>query len=148
MKGFVCSVCGYISIDGAAPEKCPVCGVTREKFQEKADAIVEPSKQTEKLEANKKHIPQITVNKQCKLIPGACAVDVNMKVGEITHPMLPEHFIMYIDCYIDKKFISRIQLTPENMNPAVGLHLKISNGRFSAVEKCNIHGAWISEVDL
>ena len=147
MKGIVCSVCGYIAIDGVAPDKCPSCGAPREAFKEKADAIVEPSKETEKLEANKKHIPLITVKKQCKLIPDGC-VDVNIKIGEITHPMLPEHFIMYIDCYIDKKFISRIKFTPEKMNPAVGLHLKVSGGKFTAIERCNIHGAWMSEADL
>ncbi|MCB4791486.1 MAG: hypothetical protein LHV68_06320 [Elusimicrobia bacterium] len=147
MKGIVCSVCGFIAIDGSAPEKCPVCSAPKKSFDEKADAIVEPSDKTEKLETNRKHIPQIIVKKQCKLIPDGCT-DVNIKVGEITHPMLPEHFIMYIDCYIDKKYISRTYLSPEKMNPAIGLHLKVDNGKFTTIEKCNIHGAWMSEVDL
>jgi len=28
---YVCEVCGYVS-DGILPEKCPVCGVGKEKF--------------------------------------------------------------------------------------------------------------------
>ncbi len=32
---FVCSVCGYPAV-GAVPEKCPVCGVPKEKFQKVA----------------------------------------------------------------------------------------------------------------
>ncbi|MCB4792880.1 MAG: hypothetical protein LHV68_13505 [Elusimicrobia bacterium] len=147
MKGFVCSVCGFISIDGAAPEKCPVCMSPKKAFNEKDDAIVTPSAATDKIETNKKHIPVIVVEKKCGLIPDGCT-DVQVKIGEVTHPMLPEHFIMNIDCYLDKKFILRAILTPGKLNPAVGLHLKVSSGKFSAVEKCNLHGNWMTEVDL
>ena len=34
MKKFVCSVCGYVHEGEAAPEKCPVCKVPAEKFNE------------------------------------------------------------------------------------------------------------------
>ncbi|MDR1773985.1 MAG: NADH peroxidase [Clostridioides sp.] len=34
MKKFVCEVCGYIHEGAEAPEKCPVCGVGKEKFKE------------------------------------------------------------------------------------------------------------------
>jgi len=30
---FVCSFCGYVSID-SPPEKCPICGASRDAFQE------------------------------------------------------------------------------------------------------------------
>ena len=33
---YVCSVCGYVHEGDAAPEKCPVCGVPAEKFNEMA----------------------------------------------------------------------------------------------------------------
>jgi len=29
----ICSVCGY-TVEGEAPDRCPVCGATREKFKE------------------------------------------------------------------------------------------------------------------
>ncbi|AGB19851.1 rubrerythrin family protein [Thermoanaerobacterium thermosaccharolyticum] len=32
-KVYICPVCGYTAID-TAPEKCPVCGVSRDKFVE------------------------------------------------------------------------------------------------------------------
>lgn len=35
MKKFVCSVCGFVHSGEAAPEKCPVCGVPSERFEEK-----------------------------------------------------------------------------------------------------------------
>ena len=34
MKKFVCSVCGYVHEGDSAPEKCPVCKVPAEKFNE------------------------------------------------------------------------------------------------------------------
>jgi desulfoferrodoxin-like iron-binding protein len=147
MTGYVCSVCGFISIDGTIPDKCPVCNVGKDKFKEDKNAIVEPTAATDKVELNKKHIPKIVVIKKCGLIPDECT-DVHVKVGEITHPMLKEHFIMWIDAYIDKKFVARVHLTPEKLNPAAGLHLKVHGGKFTAVEKCSVHGAWMSEAEL
>ncbi len=37
MKKFVCSVCGYVHEGDKAPNVCPVCGVTSEKFKEQAE---------------------------------------------------------------------------------------------------------------
>ena len=34
MKKYVCSVCGYVHEGDKAPNVCPVCGVTSEKFNE------------------------------------------------------------------------------------------------------------------
>ncbi len=36
MKKFVCTICGYVYEGAAAPEKCPVCGASAEKFNEQA----------------------------------------------------------------------------------------------------------------
>ncbi|MFL0195652.1 NADH peroxidase [Clostridium sp. WILCCON 0269] len=37
MKKFVCTVCGYVHEGDTPPEKCPVCGVTADKFIEKTE---------------------------------------------------------------------------------------------------------------
>lgn len=147
MKGWVCKICGFISINGSAPEKCPVCRAPKTSFEEKEDAIktsVDPKNLTE---LEKKHIPQITVIKKCGLIPEGCQ-DVHVKMGEIQHPMLKEHYITHIDFYIDKEFISRVILTADKLNPAAALHLKAHAGKLAVIELCNLHGAWIKEVDL
>lgn len=39
MKKFVCSVCGYVHMGDAPPEKCPVCGAPASKFIEQADGM-------------------------------------------------------------------------------------------------------------
>lgn len=147
MKGIVCKVCGFISINGSAPENCPVCHAPKTAFQEKDDAIKTPQDVNNLTEAEKKHIPVITVVKKCGLIPEGCQ-DVHVKIGEIQHPMEEKHFIMHIDFYIDKEYISRVVLTPQKLNPAAALHLKASSGKLTAIELCNVHGAWIKEADL
>ncbi len=62
--------------------------------------------------------------------------------------MQAEHYITYIDFYIDKEFISRISLTPGKVNPAGALHLSANSGKLTVIECCNVHGAWISEESL
>lgn len=147
MNGHVCKVCGYISINGEAPDNCPVCGAAKSAFLEKDDAINVPQDANNLTEGEKKHIPSITVVKKCGLIPEGCQ-DAHVKVGQIQHPMLPEHYIQHIDFYIDKEFIARVHLTAEKLNPAAALHLKASTGKLTAVEFCTVHGSWIGESDL
>ena len=38
-KKFVCSVCGYVHEGDSAPEQCPVCKVSAEKFKEQSGEI-------------------------------------------------------------------------------------------------------------
>jgi superoxide reductase len=147
MKGFVCKVCGYIAINGSAPEACPVCHAPKTSFEEKEEAIKTPKDLGNLTELEKKHVPIVKVVKACGLIPEGC-VDAHVRMGEIQHPMQPEHFITHIDFYIDNEFISRIVLTPEKLNPAGALHLKAKSGKLSVIELCNLHGAWIKEADL
>jgi len=147
MKGHVCKVCRFISINGKAPDNCPVCGAPKASFLEKDDAIKTPQDPNNLSELEKKHIPSIAVVKKCGLIPEGCQ-DVHVKVGQIQHPMQAEHYIQHIDFYIDKEFIARVHLTPNKLNPAAALHLKTGTGKLTAVEFCTVHGTWISEADL
>ena len=146
MKGFVCERCGFVAIDGEAPERCPVCGAPQKSFTEKD--VVKTSKDVAVYgESEKKHVPHIRIASQCGLIPGECR-DVQVRVGEIQHPMVPEHHIMNIDFYIDKKYISRVYLSPDKLHPAAGLHLKPGKGVLTVIEHCNLHGYWMSEAEL
>lgn len=147
MKGAVCKVCGFISLTGGAPERCPVCGAPKTSFEEKSDAITTPGDVNNLSELEKKHIPVITVAKVCRLIPEGCQ-DVHVKMGAVQHPMQPEHYIRHVDFYIDNEFISRVILTPDKLNPAAALHLKLKEGRLTAIALCNLHGAWIKEIGL
>ena len=68
MKVFICKVCGHIEFN-TAPEKCPVCGVPKENFTQNDD-IFKQSKEKSP-EAEVKHVPAVTINRTCKLVPEA-----------------------------------------------------------------------------
>ena len=144
MKGIVCKVCGFVSLDGNAPQKCPVCGAPQTSFAEKSDAI-KTAADEENL--SEKHAPVVTVVKKCGLIPEGC-IDVHAKIGKIQHPMLAEHYIVWIDFYLNNKFLARVHLTPLNLNLAAALHLKANEGKISVVKHCNLHGNWLAETNL
>jgi len=146
MKIFICPVCGFIGFD-EAPERCPVCGTPKEKFKQN-DNIFKESREKSP-EAEVKHIPALRVEQECGLIPEDDCTDVLIRIGEKLHPMEAKHFIMYIDCYVDRKYVERIHLTPNGINPAGCVHLKAGHGKlFTAVINCNIHGYWYKDVEL
>ena len=147
MKGFVCKVCGFVPINGTAPEKCPVCGAPKSAFEEKQEALKLPKDANNLSELEKKHIPVIKAVKTCGLVPEGC-LDVHIRIGEILHPMQNEHYILDIDLYINQEFSARVKLTPQDLNPAAGLHLKATDGKISAVSHCNLHGSWIKEAEI
>ena len=147
MKGYVCKVCKYVSINGSAPDKCPVCGAPKSAFEENEKALLTAKDANSPTDSEKKHTPAITIVKKCGLIPDGC-IDAHIKIGGITHPMQADHYIVHIDFYIDNEFISRVILTPDKLNPAAALHLRAKTGKLTAIELCNLHGAWINEENL
>ena len=145
MKVFVCAGCGHIEFD-QAPAVCLVCRGT--VFNEDASAINQPADPAALTEAEKKHIPQIVVVKDCGLVNEGDCTDVHVRVGEILHVMQDQHYIACIDYYLDRKFISRVWLSPETCFPAAALHLNATSGTITAIENCNVHGNWMAEVSL
>ncbi len=141
-----CSVCGHSEFD-EAPSTCLVCRADN-SYTENADAIKQPADPAALTEAEKKHVPQIVIVKECGLIPGGCCTDVHVRVGEIEHVMQDEHLIRCIDYYLDKKFISRVWLSAGACHPAAGLHVNATEGKITAIENCNVHGNWMAEADI
>ena len=144
MNVYQCNFCGHLEFD-AIPGQCPVCKSPKEKYFQN-DRIFEESHEKSK-EAAVKHIPAITVNKQCGLIPGQGCIDVIVRIGATLHPMEPAHFIQFIDCYIDGKYVSRVIPTP-GVYAAGCFHLKTAGTKVIVVENCNIHGFWKAEANL
>jgi len=148
MKGIVCKVCGYIALDGEAPETCPVCRSPKKVFSEEEDAINTPENPDNPADFEKKHTPDITISRECSLFSGEC-LDANVRIGvDIVHPMVPEHFIGWLDFYVERKFVARTHLS-SRINPGAGIHLKPdASGTLSVVEWCNQHGCWMNETEL
>ena len=142
MKIFECTNCGHIEFD-EAPDVCLVCRCTT--FQENAEAVKQPADPNALNTAEMKHVPQIVVVKDCGLIKEADCTDVHVRVGQTLHPMDPDHYIRYIDYYLDRAFISRVWLSPETCHAAAGLHVNAASGTITAVENCNKHGTWMAE---
>lgn len=145
---FICQVCGHIEYD-RAPGNCPVCHAPKEKFKQN-DNIFKESREKSP-EAEIKHIPAIKLNKVCGLIQEEGCTDILVKIGEKLHPMEEKHYIMFLDCYLDKKWVERIMFTPNGVNPAGCIHLKPSaesSKIFTAVINCNIHGYWYKDIEL
>ena len=142
MSIYICQKCGHIEFN-TEPQNCPVCWSTQ--FSQ-GDSIFEESMEKSK-EGAVKHIPEVKISKECGLIPEESCTDILVRIGKTLHPMLENHFIQFIDCYLDNKYVSRIFLTPD-MNPSVVFHLKSKGSKITIVENCNIHGYWKTEVDL
>lgn len=144
MKNYVCSICGHLEFD-RAPDQCPVCKSPREKYTQN-DRVFEESMEKSR-EAAVKHVPSLTINKKCGLIPEQPCLDVTVRIGATLHPMEKAHFIQFIDCYIDGVHVARTWLTP-GVFAASTFHLKSPGKKVTIVENCNIHGYWKTETDL
>jgi superoxide reductase len=145
MKIYVCQVCGHIAFN-TLPDICPVCHSPKDKYNQNDNVFKESSEKSP--EAEVKHVPAITVSKKCGLIPEVPCFDIFVRIGKNMPPMEEKHFIQFIDCYQNDKYISRVMFTPMTLNPAACFHLKNGAGKITIVENCNIHGYWMSEVTV
>ncbi len=144
MSLFICAVCGHVEF-GSAPDKCPVCFAPQEKFTQNDKHFSDNA--SKHAEGADKHSPVISVTRKCGLVPENPCVDVTVRIGKILHPMEPAHRINWIDCYVDKLFVTRVFLTPY-VNPVTCFHLKAQGSSVRIVESCNLHGSWMSEEGL
>jgi desulfoferrodoxin-like iron-binding protein len=147
MKTYVCKTCGHISFD-EAPVECPVCRVAIENFENDPDALKSPVNSDNLTELEKKHTPIITIDNACSASLGGTCMDVHVTVGEIQHVMESEHFIDFIDVYVDKRYISRVVFTAKKMYPSVHLCLNTNAGMISVIAHCNVHGNWRSKIKI
>ncbi|MBO7431583.1 MAG: hypothetical protein J6U02_01630 [Elusimicrobia bacterium] len=139
-KALVCSVCGYIHLKETAPEKCPVCAANSKAFNLKEEALKTNEDIVTTGESHKKHLPVISVNNINENVQ-----EIKVKVGELEHPMIPEHYITNIMFYADNEYVGGIALT-SNLKPEGSVSLNVKGKKISVIEHCNIHGDWISEL--
>lgn len=119
---FKCEECGVVVDVLVGSDKCNTPPECFKKLEEKtADATTE------------KHVPYIEEH------PTGYVV----KVGkEVAHPMLPEHFIEFIEIIIDGDRVYRKYLKPGD-EPLACFEVK-KGATIVAREYCNIHGLWKS----
>ena len=123
---YKCNICGNIvevMVSGGGELIC--CGENMQKLepQSKEDSMME------------KHVPILFENND----------GTEIRVGEVLHPMLPEHYIMFIQAISkDRNFISTKFLSSSD-EPKMILNEVLTD--VIAREYCNIHGLWENNND-
>ncbi len=125
LEMYKCNICGNIVEIVAAGYGEPVC------CGEPMALLKEHAKDEEML--HEKHIPFVT-----KTDDG-----FEIKVGSILHPMIDEHYIMFIEANSpDKRYVKRKYLYP---GEEPQLSLKCECNEITVRELCNIHGLWTTD---
>lgn len=142
MKILQCGKCGHIEFN-SAPAACLVCHSPGSQFKDDPGAIKKPG-QPGAGEADQKHIPAVSVEPE-SLFAGGESVTVKVKVGSMEHPMKAEHFIRYLDLYLNHAFINRVWFSPVVNRPAAAFSIAAKSGTITVIENCNVHGTWMTE---
>ena len=124
IKIYRCAHCGNIITmlhDSNVPVFC--CG-------QKMDLLVPGSVDA----ALEKHVPVATVN----------GGTVDVKVGSVAHPMIPEHYIEWVLLETDKGFAVK-DLAP-GVEPAVSFQLAAGETPKAVYAYCNLHGLWKADL--
>ncbi|MDR1123950.1 MAG: desulfoferrodoxin [Elusimicrobiota bacterium] len=118
--------------------KCVECGNIIEVYQEGEGELACHNKPMRLLAANtsdgaqEKHVPVIEKSAEGWLV----------KIGSVPHPMLPEHYIEFIEIMTDDGKVGRKYLKPGDKPEAL---FTCKAEIISAREYCNIHGLWATK---
>ncbi len=86
------------------------------------------------------HVPQIKAPDSFK---SGVPFEVEIRVGEKLHEMIPTHYIDWIDLYADDIFLTKFILTPNFTQPICKVMVTINkSATLRAIEHCNLHGLW------
>ncbi len=89
-----------------------------------------------------KHTPNIA----CAREGDKLRVDVTMGHG-VGHPNQPDHFIEWIELFVDDAPVGRFSFAAVAVDPAVTCVVNVDAGsKISALASCNLHGLWAYEV--
>ena len=120
--------------------KCKHCGNIVAYIENKGVPIMCCGEKMEPIEPNttdaagEKHVPVITIDGKT----------VTVAVGEVEHPMLPEHYIQWI-VLETKEGRQRKTLQPGD-KPVATFALTDTDEVVAAYEYCNLHGLWKTEL--
>ena len=124
-KFFICEHCGNIvAMVKASGVPVVCCGQPmKELVPGTTDAAAE------------KHVPAYSVEDNV----------VKVKVGEVAHPMIPEHFIEWVSLQT-KQGNQRKVLVPESA-PEVSFLIDADDEVEAVYAYCNLHGLWKTELN-
>lgn len=122
-----CNICGNLAeiiLPGAGELVC--CGEPMEHLKSKNNDD----------ESNEKHVPVFIVNEQGK---------DEVRVGSAAHPMLDEHYIMFIETISQDFNHANLQYLHPGEEAKMIIGEKV--GKTLAREFCNLHGLWEGNSD-
>lgn len=126
MKFYVCKTCGNIVTkvkDSSVPVFC--CGKAMEELVPgSVDAAAE------------KHVPVYTVDEN----------KVFVMVGDVAHPMQPEHYIAWIA--IETEAGSQIKYLSPQDTPAASFSMASQDKLIAVYAYCNLHGLWKKDYEV
>ena len=123
--------------------KCPICGNVVEMVEDHGVPLMCCGKPMVEVKAGEvdaaveKHVPVVKVE-------GDYLVAT---VGEVLHPMTPEHLISNIWVEFSDGSAMKVTLTPED-KPEARFNIAGKKGKATVYEYCNLPGLWKAEVEL
>ncbi len=120
MKFYICAHCKNVIIkadDSGVPVMC--CG---EQMQELVAGATDG--------AFEKHVPEVAVD----------GSKIDVVVGSVEHPMLPEHSIRFIVLETDKGY--QVKNLAAGDAPKASFVLADGEKAVAVYEYCNLHGLW------
>ena len=124
VKFYICETCKNIItkiLDSKVPVVC--CG---KPMKELVPGAVDG--------ALEKHVPKVTLEGNT----------VKVQIGEVIHPMLPEHYIQFIA--LETKNGVQIKNLKAGDEPKAEFILADGDEAVAVYEYCNLHGLWVKEV--
>ena len=124
VKFYICETCKNIItkiVDSKVPVVC--CG---KPMKELVPGAVDG--------ALEKHVPAVTIEGNT----------VKVQIGEVIHPMLPEHYIQFIA--LETKNGVQIKNLKAGEEPKAEFVLADGDEAVAVYEYCNLHGLWVKKV--
>lgn len=84
--------------------------------------------------ALEKHVPAVTIEGNT----------VKVQIGEVIHPMLPEHYIQFVA--LETKNGCQIKNLKAGDEPKAEFVLADGDEAVAVYEYCNLHGLWVKEI--
>lgn len=122
-KFFYCKHCGKVVTMMVSPGTPTICcgEPMTELIANTSDGAIE------------KHVPVVTITDNI----------VEVVVGSVVHPMIPEHFIQWI--YLDTQNGGQFKKLNSGDEPKASFIVK-NDKPFAVYEYCNLHGLWKAEI--
>ncbi len=96
--------------------------------------------------ATEKHVPVVSQDgKKHVPVVSQDGNHLNVKVGEVAHPMTEEHWITSIWVEFEDGTVQRKSLLPTDA-PETHFCLGGKKGKVTVYEYCNLHGLWKAEL--